>query len=87
MGYNYIEVRGSNETLPPKQHFLLITRELTKPVETKANKDDYKYSKETYDKSMVQRAKMFEVFKNKFVDMHEIGQLSQMILQIKLVIL
>lgn len=71
MGYNYIEVRGSSETLPPKQHFLLITRELTKPVKTKANKDDYKYSKERYDKSMIQRATMFEVFKTKFVDMHD----------------
>jgi hypothetical protein len=71
MGYNYIEIKGSNEKLPPRQHFLLITRELTKPVKTKANKDDYKYSKETYDKSMKQREIMFEVFKTKFVDMHD----------------
>lgn len=71
MGYNYIEVHSSNEKLPPQQHFLLITRELIKPIKTKANKDEYASLKKTYDKSMEQRAKMFDVFKCGLVDMHD----------------
>lgn len=71
MPYNYIEVKGSNEKLPPCQHFLFITRELTKPIKTKENKDSYTTSKKTYDESMKQRAIMFDIFKTGFVDMHD----------------
>ncbi len=71
MSYNYIEIKSSNEKLPPQQHFLFITRELKKPVKTKENKDSYADSKKTYDESMKQRTIMFDIFKTGFVDMHD----------------
>ena len=71
MGYNYIEIRGSNEKLPPQQHFLFITKELSKPIKTNANKTDYSRLKNIYDESMKQRALMFESFKNGNIDLHD----------------
>lgn len=71
MSYNYIEIKGSNEKLPPQQHFLFITRELKKPVKTKENKNFYADSKKIYDEAMKQRTIMFDIFKTGSVDMHD----------------
>ena len=71
MGYNYIEINGSNEKLPPQQCFLFITRELKKPIKTKENKDSYISDKKNYDTSMKKREEMFKVFESGLVDMHD----------------